>query len=162
MGQHRIYMPSGITCSRMRHLLVANLRPASAELGLSRATSHAHADAGITVLPIMHVLSVCRWQHIRDSDDWKHGSFYGLAFAYSILAVVALVQLVRIERRVPEYGWTTQKVFHLLNLLVCSLRAGVMTFRSQLMVRCCSATPRRIKIVRWLSACNVFKPTENA
>jgi Protein of unknown function (DUF1084) len=59
---------------------------------------------------------------------------------YAALAAVALVQLVRIERRVPEYGWTTQKVFHLLNLLVCSLRAAVMTFRVQLQVRllrCC-------------------------
>jgi hypothetical protein len=28
------------------------------------------------------------------------------------------VQLVRIQLRVPEYGWTTQKVFHFLNFLV--------------------------------------------
>lgn len=28
------------------------------------------------------------------------------------------MQLVRIECRVPEYGWTTQKVFHFLNFLV--------------------------------------------
>lgn len=28
------------------------------------------------------------------------------------------VQLIRIQVRVPEYGWTTQKVFHLLNVLV--------------------------------------------
>lgn len=28
------------------------------------------------------------------------------------------VQLIRIELRVPEYGWTTQKVFHLLNFIV--------------------------------------------
>jgi hypothetical protein len=41
------------------------------------------------------------------------------------------VQIVRIQIRVPEYGWTTQKVFHLLNLLVCSLRAGVFAFREQ-------------------------------
>jgi hypothetical protein len=27
------------------------------------------------------------------------------------------VQLARIQLRVPEYGWTTQKVFHLLNFL---------------------------------------------
>lgn len=24
------------------------------------------------------------------------------------------IQLVRIELRIPEYGWTTQKVFHLM------------------------------------------------
>lgn len=28
------------------------------------------------------------------------------------------IQLIRIECRVPEYGWTTQKVFHSLNFLV--------------------------------------------
>lgn len=28
------------------------------------------------------------------------------------------VQLIRIQMRVPEYGWTTQKVFHFLNFLV--------------------------------------------
>ena len=32
---------------------------------------------------------------------------------------------IRIQLRVPEYGWTTQKVFHLLNFLVAGLRAGV-------------------------------------
>ncbi len=42
------------------------------------------------------------------------------------------VQLVRIQLRVPEYGWTTQKVFHLLNCLVCSMRAGVFLFRPAL------------------------------
>lgn len=28
------------------------------------------------------------------------------------------IQLIRIELRVPEYGWTTQKVFHLMNFVV--------------------------------------------
>lgn len=26
--------------------------------------------------------------------------------------------MIRIELRVPEYGWTTQKVFHLMNFIV--------------------------------------------
>lgn len=34
--------------------------------------------------------------------------------------------------RVPEYGWTTQKVFHLLNALVCGLRAGTFLARPAL------------------------------
>lgn len=42
------------------------------------------------------------------------------------------VQLIRIQVRVPEYGWTTQKVFHLLNAVVCLLRSGVFFFRPQL------------------------------
>lgn len=42
------------------------------------------------------------------------------------------IQLARIQLRVPEYGWTTQKVFHLLNALVCSLRCGTFLFRVQM------------------------------
>ena len=53
---------------------------------------------------------------------------YGLAVGYGAIAVVAAVQLGRIQMRVPEYGWTTQKVFHLLNFLVASLRLGVFAF----------------------------------
>ncbi|KAG1355275.1 putative Tobamovirus multiplication protein 3 [Cocos nucifera] len=39
------------------------------------------------------------------------------------------IQLVRIECRVPEYGWTTQKVFHFLNFLVNGVRSVVFAFR---------------------------------
>ena len=42
------------------------------------------------------------------------------------------IQLVRIQLRVPEYGWTTQKVFHLLNCLVSCVRGGVFLFRPNL------------------------------
>ncbi|KAG4157693.1 hypothetical protein ERO13_D02G078700v2 [Gossypium hirsutum] len=42
---------------------------------------------------------------------------------------VLLVQLIRIQMRVPEYGWTTQKVFHFLNFLVNGVRALVFVFR---------------------------------
>ena len=48
--------------------------------------------------------------------------------------MVALVQLVRIQRRVPENGWTTQKVFHLLNAFVCILRCVVFALRDKV---CC-------------------------
>ena len=76
---------------------------------------------------------------------FEHGTFIGLAVAYTTLAIIALVQLIRISQRVPEYGWTTQKVFHLLNLFVCILRAIAMAFRFQLQVcprlkhACCPA-----------------------
>ncbi|XP_073302699.1 tobamovirus multiplication protein 1-like isoform X1 [Primulina huaijiensis] len=33
------------------------------------------------------------------------------------------IQLIRIERRVPDYGWTTQKVFHFMNFIVNGARA---------------------------------------
>jgi hypothetical protein len=65
---------------------------------------------------------------------FENGTFIGLAIAYAILAIVALIQLIRISQRVPQYGWTTQKVFHLLNLFVCVLRAIAMAFRFQLEV----------------------------
>lgn len=39
---------------------------------------------------------------------------------------------MRIQLRVPEFGWTTQKVFHLLNALVSSLRCASFLFRPQM------------------------------
>nr|CAD1826341.1 unnamed protein product [Ananas comosus var. bracteatus] len=42
--------------------------------------------------------------------------------------VVRHVQLIRIQLRVPEYGWTTQKLFHLMNFAVNGLRAILFVF----------------------------------
>ncbi|KAH9325777.1 hypothetical protein KI387_005955, partial [Taxus chinensis] len=39
------------------------------------------------------------------------------------------IQLIRIELRVPEYGWTTQKAFHFLNVVVNGVRCVVFVFR---------------------------------
>lgn len=72
------------------------------------------------------------WNELEDDPDVQTYANYGIAGAYGLLAVVAAVQLVRIQVRVPEYGWTTQKVFHLLNCLLCFLRSGVFLFRVQL------------------------------
>ncbi|KAF7132406.1 hypothetical protein RHSIM_Rhsim09G0075100 [Rhododendron simsii] len=58
------------------------------------------------------------WDQINKSPAWQDRIFHVLAALYGVVAVVALVQLVRIQLRVPEYGWTTQKVFHFLNFLV--------------------------------------------
>ncbi|KAI4375617.1 hypothetical protein MLD38_013467 [Melastoma candidum] len=63
------------------------------------------------------------WDEIDSSDEWQRGVYYFLCSCYSFVAFVAMVQLVRIQLRVPEYGWTTQKVFHLMNFIVNSLRA---------------------------------------
>ncbi|XP_022864249.1 tobamovirus multiplication protein 1-like [Olea europaea var. sylvestris] len=38
------------------------------------------------------------------------------------------IQLIRIELRVPEYGWTTQKVFHLMNFILNGVRAVMFGF----------------------------------
>ncbi|GMH23951.1 hypothetical protein Nepgr_025794 [Nepenthes gracilis] len=69
------------------------------------------------------------WSDINKSQVWQDRIFHVLAVLYGIVAVVALVQLVRIQLRVPEYGWTTQKVFHFLNFIVNGVRCVVFVFR---------------------------------
>lgn len=70
------------------------------------------------------------WDNVNASSPWQEGVFYTLCAAYSLVGAVALIQLVRIEMRVPEYGWTTQKVFHLMNFVVDTARAVVFGFYS--------------------------------
>lgn len=72
------------------------------------------------------------WDDIEDNPAFQKYANIGIAAAYGLIAFVAAVQLIRIQLRVPEYGWTTQKVFHLLNCLVCSMRCAVSLFRPQL------------------------------
>ncbi|GMJ04547.1 tobamovirus multiplication protein 3 [Hibiscus trionum] len=69
------------------------------------------------------------WRGINDSPLWQDRIFHILAALYGLVSVVALVQLIRIQMRVPEYGWTTQKVFHFLNFLVNGVRSLVFVFR---------------------------------
>ncbi|KAL6579496.1 Tobamovirus multiplication protein 3 [Orobanche minor] len=69
------------------------------------------------------------WDVVNESPVWQDRVFHVLATLYGIVAAVALIQLVRIQLRVPEYGWTTQKVFHFLNFLVNGVRSLVFTFR---------------------------------
>lgn len=87
----------------------------------------------LAMVPLYHapiVTGFMDWWHRIDSDvHWQERIFLGLAIAYAVIAVIALVQLIRIELRVPEYGWTTQKVFHLLNFIVNGVRAAVFLFR---------------------------------
>ncbi|KAL6187191.1 hypothetical protein ACLB2K_043306 [Fragaria x ananassa] len=71
------------------------------------------------------------WHDINASMLWQDRIFHGLAVLYGLVAVIAVVQLVRIQVRVPEYGWTTQKVFHFLNFVVNAVRAAVFIFRRQ-------------------------------
>lgn len=68
------------------------------------------------------------WEEIDSSADWQRAIFITLCAAYSLVSFVALVQLIRIQLRVPEYGWTTQKLFHLMNFLVNALRAILFGF----------------------------------
>ncbi|KAF8099251.1 hypothetical protein N665_0247s0034 [Sinapis alba] len=69
------------------------------------------------------------WSDVNESPFWQDRIFHILAVLYGIVSVIAVIQLVRIQLRVPEYGWTTQKVFHFLNFLVNGVRALVFVFR---------------------------------
>uniref|UniRef100_A0A0E0Q344 THH1/TOM1/TOM3 domain-containing protein n=1 Tax=Oryza rufipogon TaxID=4529 RepID=A0A0E0Q344_ORYRU len=68
------------------------------------------------------------WEEVNESPAWQDGAFLSLSAAYALVSAVALIQLIRIQRRVPEFGWTTQKVFHLMNFLVNGVRALVFGF----------------------------------
>ncbi|CAA7403434.1 unnamed protein product [Spirodela intermedia] len=69
------------------------------------------------------------WEAVNNSPLWQDWIFHTLAGLFGLVGVVALIQLIRIECRVPEYGWTTQKVFHLLNFIVNAVRCVVFVFR---------------------------------
>ncbi|CAD5184950.1 unnamed protein product [Musa acuminata subsp. malaccensis] len=71
------------------------------------------------------------WDEINESDRWQDGVFYFLCSAYALVSCVALVQLIRIQLRVPEYGWTTQKIFHFMNFIVNGVRAVEFGFHAQ-------------------------------
>ncbi|CAL9106492.1 unnamed protein product [Musa acuminata var. zebrina] len=67
--------------------------------------------------------AIAWWDEIDGSEKWQRGIFCALCASYALVSVVALAQLIRIQLRVPEYGWTTQKLFHLMNVVVNGLRA---------------------------------------
>lgn len=70
------------------------------------------------------------WEDVNESPAWQDGAFFSLTAAYALVSAVALIQLARIQRRVPEFGWTTQKVFHLMNFVVNGVRAVVFGFHA--------------------------------
>ncbi|XP_008813656.1 tobamovirus multiplication protein 3-like [Phoenix dactylifera] len=69
------------------------------------------------------------WDEVNNSPLWQDRIYHTLAGLFGFVGAVALIQLVRIECRVPEYGWTTQKVFHFLNFLVNGVRSVIFAFR---------------------------------
>ncbi|CAL1372639.1 unnamed protein product [Linum trigynum] len=81
-------------------------------------------------LPAMQFVGLAGgwWNEINESTQWQDGIFYTLSGAFALVSLIALIQLIRIELRVPEYGWTTQKVFHLMNFIVNGVRALVFGF----------------------------------
>ncbi|KAI9095746.1 hypothetical protein K1719_026306 [Acacia pycnantha] len=76
------------------------------------------------------------WNYIDESDQWQRGIYFSLCASYAFLSFFALVQLVRIQLRVPEFGWTTQKVFHLMNFVVNGSRALLLgLYQSVFLIR---------------------------
>ncbi|KAK7837862.1 tobamovirus multiplication protein 1 [Quercus suber] len=84
-----------------------------------------------TTMADMEALVAGWWDDVNGSSQWQDGIFYTLCAAYALVSSIALIQLIRIELRVPEYGWTTQKVFHLMNFIVNGVRAVVFGFHTQ-------------------------------
>ncbi|PHT90728.1 Tobamovirus multiplication protein 1 [Capsicum chinense] len=82
----------------------------------------------MTRLPLGSSPATNWWHDVNESVPWQDAIFYSLSASYALVSAVALIQLIRIELRVPEYGWTTQKVFHLMNFVVNGVRAIVFGF----------------------------------
>ncbi|MED6185272.1 E3 ubiquitin-protein ligase tom1 [Stylosanthes scabra] len=83
-----------------------------------RTKSFVFGEGGPQIHDISHW-----WNDVDESRQWQRGIYYALCAAYATVSIIAIVQLSRIHMRVPEYGWTTQKVFHLMNFVVNGLRA---------------------------------------
>uniref|UniRef100_A0A452YS41 THH1/TOM1/TOM3 domain-containing protein n=7 Tax=Triticinae TaxID=1648030 RepID=A0A452YS41_AEGTS len=112
-------------CRRRR---LASLSPREAR-GMGRLFAVDAAAASSAAAAAALNGAVDWWKDVNDSPMWQDRIFHALAVLYGIVSVVALVQLIRIECRVPEYGWTTQKVFHFLNFIVNGVRAIVFVLR---------------------------------
>ncbi|WMV44969.1 hypothetical protein MTR67_038354 [Solanum verrucosum] len=65
------------------------------------------------------------WYDINKSIQWQHGIFFTLCALYSFVSIIALIQVIRIHLRIPLYGWSTQKVFHMMIFVANSVGAIV-------------------------------------
>ncbi|CAG7884011.1 unnamed protein product [Brassica rapa] len=66
-------------------------------------------DSSVEMAQILATEMTNWWEEVNESTQWQDGIFFALCGAYALVSAIALVQLVRIQMRVPEYGWTTQK-----------------------------------------------------
>ncbi|KAJ7087165.1 hypothetical protein O6H91_Y435300 [Diphasiastrum complanatum] len=101
-------------------------------LQLRQVTDSLHGVDDLSTAELQTSISESWWNKADESEVWQDWVYYSLAAAYALVAIAALVQLIRIQLRVPEYGWTTQKVFHFLNFLVSGVRAITFLFRHEL------------------------------
>lgn len=71
------------------------------------------------------------WADVNGSAEWQDGIFFTLCALFALVSSTALVQLIRIQQRVPGFGWTTQKAFLLMNIIVNGVRALEFGFHKQ-------------------------------
>ncbi|KAL8228280.1 hypothetical protein R6Q57_015864 [Mikania cordata] len=89
-------------------------------------------DSSLSMVYLSFDRSSPSWgEEINDSNNGQDGSFFTLCDFYALVSAIALIQFIRIAIRIPEYGWTTQKVFHLMNFIVNGVRAIVFGFHVQ-------------------------------
>lgn len=51
------------------------------------------------------------WEDIDEDPEWQEWSFVVLSATYGLVALVALVQLCRIQSRTSDYGWTVYPLY---------------------------------------------------
>ncbi|XP_020580923.1 tobamovirus multiplication protein 1-like [Phalaenopsis equestris] len=88
----------------------------------------AEADATLGLAGMIAGIGLRWWNEINESDEWQRWLYYTLCGCYCFNSLVALVQIIRIQLRVPEYGWKTQKIFLLMNFIINGLRAVLFGF----------------------------------
>ncbi|KAK3158749.1 hypothetical protein QOZ80_2AG0141090 [Eleusine coracana subsp. coracana] len=90
------------------------------------------------------------WEYMNGSPACQDGIFYALAVLYGLVAATSFKNKssstrvtdandqnvpcrskLQEQHRVPEYGWTTQKVFQFLNFVVTGARCSIFAFRRQ-------------------------------
>ncbi|KAL5201050.1 hypothetical protein ABZP36_035404 [Zizania latifolia] len=65
----------------------------------------------VAAMALVSVSDAGWWELVNGSTAWQDGVFFSLAALYGLIATASFIQVVRIQYRVPEYGWTTQKIF---------------------------------------------------
>ncbi|XP_074310954.1 tobamovirus multiplication protein 1-like isoform X4 [Silene latifolia] len=71
---------------------------------------------------------MAKWDEIDELAQLHGGMFFTFSAAYTLLTVVSLVQFIKIKARLRQHGWSTQKLFFLMNVFVNGVRAAVFGF----------------------------------
>ncbi|XP_074310951.1 tobamovirus multiplication protein 1-like isoform X2 [Silene latifolia] len=71
---------------------------------------------------------MAKGDELNESAQLNGGMFFTLSAAYAFFTVVSLIQFIRIQSRSRTHGWSTRKVFILMNIFVNGVRAAVFRF----------------------------------